>query len=298
MITRLTLRSTLATMVVLSATLAHAQVLYQTGFEAPTYSTTATGSHANLYTGTPFNAATGSIIHAQQGWGYVTETAGSLALAAARLERTVNSAIIQNSVVRSGAQALSIDGSVANQAGFGVFQTVGVSTTNTILDLSVDMLVTGASAQTSQWGLTLLDGSYRDIASLGFYGGFLVAGTGSTTYGLAAPTAIGYNNWASYKLRVNFSAKTMSILLNGAPVSTLQNLPLRNDITFTPTTYALGLGGQVPEGAPYTTTPERAFFDNVTVAAAPEPTTLALLSIGGTLVVLGRRRLQTQRREN
>ena len=292
MISRLSTRAALVALVAVTTVSAQAQVLYQTGFEAPTYSTTASGgSYTNPYTGTSFSAATGSIIHAQQGWGYVTESGGTLAQSGARLERTVNSATIQSSVVRSGAQALQLDGSVANQSGFGVFQPIVVSTTNSVLDVTFDMLVSNPSAQVGQWGIQVVDGSNRNIAALGFVQGILVAGTGTTGFGTTPPiTPVGYNNWANYKLSINFFTKTMSVALNGLPVSSMQNLPLRSDIVFTPTTGAVAWGGQVPIGAPYTTVPERAYLDNFSVSSAPEPGTFALLSLGGTLVIVRRRR--------
>jgi hypothetical protein len=292
MISRLFIRTALVALVAAPTVSAQAQMLYQTGFEAPTYSTTATGgSYTNPYTGASFSAATGSIIHAQQGWGYVLEAGGTNAQSGARIERVINSAIIQSSVARSGAQALQIDGSIANQNSFGVYQPVGVSTTNSILDVTFDMLVSNPAAQAGQWGVQVVDSAFRNIAAVGFVQGILVAGTGTTAYGTTPPlTGIGYNNWANYKLSINFFTKTMSIALNGLPVSSMQNLPLRSDISFTATTGAIALGGQVPLGAPYTTVPERAFFDNVTASTAPEPGTFALLSLGGTLVILRRRR--------
>ncbi|MBB6050568.1 PEP-CTERM sorting domain-containing protein [Armatimonas rosea] len=287
MITRLALRSTLATLVALSATLAQAQTIFSTGFEAPGYSATATSTVFNPYTGGTFTTSPGAIHNA--GWETLF-TPGTNAQQAVNYPNALNASQIQTATVRTGSQALRSDGAVAQQTIFGTATGIGVSTSTGILDLSFDMLVTAPSAQTGQWGLSVFDQGLREIASLGFYGGFLVGGSGATTYGLASPTAVGYNNWANYGLRVNFSAKTMSILLNGTPISTLQNLPLRNDINFTARTGYLGLGGQAPLGAAYTTTPERAFFDNVTASTAPEPGTLALLSLGGTLVVLRRRR--------
>jgi hypothetical protein len=295
MITRLTLRSALATMLVLSATLAQAQTIFSTGFEAPGYSATATSTQFNPFTGGTFTTSPGAVINSA--WGALFTT-GTIAEQAISYPNAVNASQVQTATVRTGSQALRVDGVIAQQQVFGASTDIGVSTSAGILDIRCDMLVTAASAQTGQWGISLFDQSFRGIASVGFYGGFLVAGTGLTSYGLASPTPVGYNNWANYGLRVNFSAKTMSVLLNGTPVSTLQDLPLRNDITFTPSTRLVGLGGQAPIGAPYNTTPERAFFDNLSVAAAPEPTTLVLLSLGGTFVVLGRRRLQIQRREN
>lgn len=288
MISRLVLRTALTALTATSAALAHAQVtLYTTGFEAPTYSTTATGNFTNPYDGNPLVLGAGVLTNSNQNWGTFFDTVGA---PGPNYDRAIKSAVVQTGVVKSGAQALKIDGAVANQGVFGAYQAISRPTSGGILDIAFDMQVGGASVQAGQWGTSLFDNNFNAIASVGFYQGILVAGSGLNIYGAAPPfTVVGYNNWANYKLSVNFFTKTMSIALNGLPVSSMQNLPLRNDIAFTANTAAVGLGGQTPIGAPYTSTPERAYFDNLAVSSAPEPGTLAFLAVGGALVIVRRR---------
>jgi hypothetical protein len=284
------------TIVSLSPAQAQAPIVYATGFEAPAFSTTAVGTFPNVYTGTPFTTVPGALAASpadQWGLGW-DDIPGNIPQSAINYENCVNSATVQTSVVRSGAQALKVDGTVANQKVFTAFKGLPLSTVNTVYDFNFDMQVSGASAQAGQWGLTVVDENSARIASLGFYQGILVAGSGTSLYGLGPFTPIGYDNWATYKLSVNFFTKTMSVALNGFPISSMQNLPLRNDITFTSTLAGVGLGGQAPDGAPYTTTPERAYFDSFSVTSAPEPGTLAFLALGGTLVVTRRRSVKKE----
>lgn len=300
MITRLTLRSTLATMVALSATIAQAQVLYQTGFEAPTYSTTATVSlsiPSNLGGGS-FTSLPGSIYYANsQGDPWVV--AASPNLNATNFRAASLSSTVQSSTVQAGTQALKIDGAVANQDIFGPVK--GLSqTTGGIWDIEFAMRVDNpGTTNIAQWGFGIYNDN-QNIAALGFVGGFLGVASGPTIgysplTGFFTP--VNYSVWNNYRLRLNFVTNMMSVALNGVNVPGFQNLAMRTDVARTGMRPNIILGGQVPFGSSYTSTTEVAFFDNVTVAAAPEPTTLALLSLGGTLVILRRRR-QTQRREN
>ncbi|WP_309708952.1 PEP-CTERM sorting domain-containing protein [Armatimonas sp.] len=293
MISRLVSRLSLTALMVTLSTLAHAQatVIYSTGFEAPTFSTTATATIPNFYTGAPFTTVPGALAASPADqWGLAWEDIpGNIPQSIINYEASVNSATVQSGVVRSGTQALKVDGAVANQRLSTAFKGLPLSTVNRVYDFNFDMRVSGASAQVGQWGVTIIDQNSARIASLGFYQGILVAGSGASLYGLGPFTPIGYDNWATYKLSVNFFTNTMSVALNGFPISSMQNLPLRNDITFTSTLAGVGLGGQAPDGAPYTTTPERAYFDSFSVTSAPEPGTLAFLVLGGMLVIARRR---------
>jgi hypothetical protein len=296
MISRLVIKTAFAASVltaILSASQAHAQTLYSTGFEAPAFSTTTTGTFPNFYTGVPFTTVPGAVSTSNTDvWGNIWErTTGNNVQNAINYENSLNSATVQAGVVRSGEQALKVDGIAADQDEFAAFKELYLSTSEGIYDISFDMRVSGADVLAGQWGLTLIDLNGNSVAGLGFYDGILVAGSGTTIYGLGPVTPIGYDNWANYKLRVNFTARTISVALNGLPISSLQNLPMTTEFIYTAQTAGFGLGGQTPNGAPYFITPEHAYFDNVSVAAAaPEPGTLGLLVLGGTLVVVRRAR--------
>nr|WP_309695059.1 PEP-CTERM sorting domain-containing protein [Armatimonas sp.] len=298
MISRLVSRLSLTALMVTLSTLAHAQatVIYSTGFEAPTFSTTATANLINPFTGVPYTTVPGALgASTADQWGLIfQQVPGNNAQSGANFQNSVNSATVQTSVVRSGTQALKVDGVVGNQNSFGGFKSFALSTVSSIYDFSFDMRVSGASAQAGQWGFSLADQNNNSLASLGFYSGVVVAGSGSLIYGLGPVTPVGYDNWVSYRLRVNFTARTLSVALNGAPISSLQNLPMRSDITYTSLTTGFALGGQAPTGAPYTTTPEIAYFDNLSITSAPEPGTLAFLALGGTLVVTRRRSVKKE----
>ena len=267
-----------------------AQTIFSTGFEAPGYSATATSTQTNPYTGSPYTAGSGALINSSQGWLPLWYT-DPPAQAPTNFENAVNAATIQTSVVKSGTQALKVDGVTANQIVFGASQDLPISTAAGIYEFSFDMLASGASVtNTGQWGLYLLDSNFNAIATLGFYGGFgglVGAGTATDEYFAPGPS---YNTWANYKLTLNLTAKTMSVALNGAPVSSMQGLAISGYSTSS--TLTMAVGGQVPVAATpfYTTTPERAYFDNLTVSSAPEPGSLVLLALGGTLVIVQRRR--------
>lgn len=285
------------TIISLSPAQAQAPIVYATGFEAPAFSTTATATLPNFYTGTPFITVPGALAASPSDqWGLAwDDIPGNIPQSAINYENAIHSATVQTSVVRSGAQALKIDGTVANQRLFTAFKGLPLSTVNRVYDFNFDMQVSGASLQAGQWGMTMIDQNSARIASLGFFQGILVVASGASLYGVAPPfTFASYDAWNQYKLSVNFFTNTMSVALNGVPISTMQNLPLRNDITFTPTLAGVGLGGQTPDGAPYTTTPERAYFDNFSVSSAPEPATLGLIVLGGTLVIVRRRSVKKE----
>jgi hypothetical protein len=289
MVTRLLLRSALIATAALSPCLAQAQTIFSTGFEAPDYSATATSTQTNPYTGSPYTAGSGAVINSSQGWLPLWST-DPPAQAPTNFENAVNAAAVQTSVVKSGTQALKVDGVTANQIVFGAAQDLPVSTAAGLYEFSFDMLVAGASVtNTGQWGLYLLDFDFNPIATLGFYGGFgglLGAGTATDEYFAPGPS---YDTWANYKLTLDLTAKTMSVALNGIPVSSMQSLAISGYNTSS--TLTMAVGGQVPVAATpfYTTTPERAYFDNLTVTSAPEPGTAVLLMLGGTLVIVRRR---------
>jgi hypothetical protein len=270
------------TLLTLSLTTLPAQAqVYATGFEAPTFSTTATANVTNFINGTGFTTVPGALAASPADqWGLIWEP-GTAAQEAINYVNSLNSATVQTSVVNTGSQALQVDGAVAAQGTFGALHSYNASATSGVQTFSFDMRVGNANAQAGQWGFSLIDSNFNFVASLGFYSGIVVGGSGTSIYGLNAPTFVNYDTWANYRLNVNFDNRTFSAFVNGAPIADIQNRPLRTDITIAPGTAGIILGGQTPLGAPYPTTPERGYFDTLSAGAAPEPGTLALLALGG-----------------
>lgn len=280
--------------VIVTPASSQAQTIYSTSFEAPTHSTTGT---IPLFIppslgGGSFTSVPGSIFYGSgQGdpWGLIY-TSGATAT---NFKAAADSLTIQNSVVApsGGSQALKVDGFVANQGSFGAMKNLNVAM-GSVVDLQFAMRVDNAGAQVGQWGLALYNELGESLASVGFYGGYLVAGSGLTIYsplsGEIMP--VNYFGWNTYRLKVDFVAKTLSVALNGTPISGFQDKALRNDIPLTGKQLIVGLGGQTPIGSGYSSVQERGYFDRFSAGVAPEPGTLALLTLGGTLVVVRRRR--------
>jgi hypothetical protein len=110
-ISRFASHAALVATLALSATLAHAQVLYSTGFEAPAFSSTATANLINPFTGAPYTTVPGALgVSTIDQWGLFFErVTGNNAQSGVNFQNSVNCATIQTSVVRSGAQALKVD---------------------------------------------------------------------------------------------------------------------------------------------------------------------------------------------
>jgi len=120
--------------------------------------------------------------------------------------------LVENTLVQSGSQAVSVDGSVTCQSG----PYHSDSSTGPLIELSAGIYIASSSSQT-QW----------QFAGLGpglapFIGGVGILGTGqivAITAGLPTVGTWTYNAWNNLDFLFNFSTQTYAITLNGVPLA-------------------------------------------------------------------------------
>jgi hypothetical protein len=233
---------------------AAAGILYQTGFENPPFTTGA--------------------VAGQDGWQVFGISAG---------------ATVQNSVAKTGTQALLVNGAATpnNQTGpwhSDPFDTT-TSTNNTIV-VDADVLLTSSSNQTA-WQFAAL------TPNLGtFFGGFNPLADGRLqliTAGFPVTTpVITRDVWNHFEVRYDFPDQTFDVLINNNLVA--ENLPFLTPQTVYGTFLFDTFGGGNDQG----------YLDNLliqdvpTPQPTPEPSAIVLLGIGG-LTLLGYR-LRRRRR--
>ncbi len=180
-----------ATTVVLTVSaLAAPGTLYSTGFENP-----------------PFTLGN---LAGQDGW-QVSSVCGLTGPA---------TGLVENTLVQSGSQAVSVDGSVTCQSG----PYHSDSSTGPLIELSAGIYIASSSSQT-QW----------QFAGLGpglapFIGGVGILATGqivAITAGLPTVGTWTYNAWNNLDFLFNFSTQTYAITLNGVPLAS--GLPFCGD---------------------------------------------------------------------
>jgi uncharacterized repeat protein (TIGR01451 family) len=128
--------------------------------------------------------------------------------------------LVENTLVQSGSQAVSVDGSVTCQSG----PYHSDSSTGPLVELSAGIYIASSSNQT-QW----------QFAGLGpglapFIGGVGILGTGqivAITAGLPTVGTWTYNAWNNLDFLFNFSTQTYAITLNGVPLAS--GLPFCGD---------------------------------------------------------------------
>jgi len=184
----------LASLALATATVAHAQIIYQTGFENP-----------------PFVVGP---IAGQDSWS-VFGTAAAVT--------------IQTSVVKTGTQAVLIDASLApGQTGPWRNAPFDTSTSsNKIVTIDADVYLASGSTNDA-WQFAALSPNLSN-----FIAGFnaLVDGTLQLItpgFPVTGPV-ITRDTWMHYTLRMNFAAQTFDVLINNSPVAT--SLPIRNSET-------------------------------------------------------------------
>jgi hypothetical protein len=218
----------------------YATNLFSTGFESPTY---ATG---------PLNG--------QGGWANATP------------------AVVENSVVFAGSQAVAIDSTGAATSIFS--QGLNYDSTvdpNQIVVFDVEFME-GAAANNPTWDIFIVDGNAGFIDQLAVRGQLVAFGTNSTV-------SITPGVWNDFQLVFNFSNETVDAYLNSAFVS--------SGVFGSPSTTitAFGAGINSTFNPPDTAT---AYYDNFSVTSvSPEPGSAMFVLAGAAILVpLARRRLK------
>jgi hypothetical protein len=240
-----------AALVGLAAVSCQAVPIYFTGFENP-----------------PFTLGP---INGQAGW-FVFSASGQ-----------TSDPVIENTLVESGLQAVSVDGFVTGQTG----PVWAPNLTLPVLDMSADVFL-GSSSSQSAWQFASIG-----LNGLGFAGGIdvhsdnsIVAITGNYTTVLGTWTR---DSWHHVDLVLNYSSQTYSVILDGSTIG--------SGLAF------CGNNSGPCNGAPVTTMGWDIFdtfgngndigaMDNFSVSTpVPEPSSLMLLASGlvGGLALLRRK---------
>ncbi len=253
------------------------------GFEAPFY------SPGPLVGGAP-----------QQGWLTTDLNDGS-----------TPAAVIQNSVVFQGAQALQVVGpNLANDFLFS-YQTFWYHDPSSQGILPYNPVANGHPFLIVRWR-QMLDGVFNQVGQMPFAGIFLEGLTASgtqqmitsvlysndgrvraiTTGGSSVQSGVltdPFNRWIEFQALFNFSTQRFGVTADGVPV--LSNVAFRNSVGTTNRLVELGIQASAIDLISPAPT-NNAFFDNfmVTAQAIPEPTTCLLVGCAGMGYWVYRRR--------
>lgn len=201
---------------------ANATTVYSTGFENP-----------------PFTLGS---LNGQNGWA----TFGNANI------------VVQNSVVKSGLQAVEIDAGT-NQSGPLHFDSPG---TGVVVRLQADIYLTTSSNETA-WQFGVYNG----------FGGINILPDGSLQ--IAAPgfpvtgPLVNRDVWNNFRIDYNEVTGHFNVFLNGTPVAT-------NEAMFNGFAYSFATLNSFG----YTGANDKAFLDNFSVNTVPEPSSLLLLGSG------------------
>lgn len=226
------------------------QTIYSSGFESPTYHT---GS-----------------LYVQDGW----VEANSI---------SPNKVTVQNSIARSGTQALQIDaaGIPAGQENakrdFG-YDPLGSGTP--VVTLSFDMYLTSAGTQAAGWTMAALNPTEGILSVVAVLSNNSLIALNSGAY-VPLGVTITRDTWHTYSMQLDFGNKNYDVYYDGVLVG--------SDLGFmdtAPTTSIVGLVGVQSAGSGT----DKGYFDNVLVTSAPEPGSVVLLGLALPLVGLVRRR--------
>lgn len=218
------LKKTLVMFAVLAlyTTVAHATVIYSTGFENP-----------------PFTLGA---LNGQNGW----STFGNA------------NVIVQNSIVKSGSQAIEIDAGT-NQSGPLHHDSPGAGV---VVSIQADIYLASSSNETA-WQFGVYNG----------FGGINILTNGelqilTPAFPVTGPL-VSRDVWNNYRIDYNEVTGQFNVFLNGAAVAT--NEPMFSGFSYSFAT--LNSFG-------YTGANDRAFMDNFSVSTVPEPSSLMLLCSG------------------
>jgi hypothetical protein len=218
----------------------YATNLFSTGFEPPTYTTG------------PLNG--------QGGWTNTTP------------------AVVENSVVFAGSQAVAIDSTGASQSIFGQGLNYNSAVDpNQVVVFDVEFMES-ATGNDPTWDIFVVDGNAGFIDQLAVRGQVVAFGTNTTV-------SITPGVWNDFQMVLNFSNQTVDAYLNSVFVSEGNFGSPSTTIT------AFGAGINSTFNGPDTAT---AYFDNFSVTSvSPEPGSAIFVLVGtAVLVPLVRRRLK------
>lgn len=227
----------IALMLVVSTPAAHGSVLYSTGFEPPTFTL---GSLAG-----------------QDGWSVFGPA----------------TVLVENTLVQSGLQAVSVDGSAGNQSG----PYHSDFSTGPLLQLSAGIYIASSSTH-SEWQFAGLGSGLTP-----FLGGIDILNTGqieAITAGFPVVGTLTYDTWNNVSFLFNITTQTYSITLNGVVVDSSapfcgDNGPCGGAHV---SSYGVGLFDTFGGGN------DKGYIDNYSVVenptSTPEPSSFALFGSG------------------
>lgn len=235
---------------VAASTSARASVFYATGFESPQF---ATG---------PF-----PVYPANPDWGAWGVTGASS---------------IQTGVIHTGTQAVLIDASAANTTQSGIW--TEHENLGSLVTVSADVYLQSSSDPTA-WQFAAYD---WNESTWWFVGGFNPLSDGrlqliTAGFPQTAPV-VTRDAWNNYRAVFDLESQTFDAYINNSLVA--------GDVPFlSPTTYVRGFQFDTfgREGNPNPPN-DRAYFDNFSFQAVPEPMRGVMLTLGATAILLRRRR--------
>lgn len=185
---------------------------------------------------------------------------------------TASAAKVQTAVTHAGSQAVAIDASPIPSSAWYVkdlsFNPITAGTP--IVTVAWSMRVDTGSLLSSAWGVDVYG---SDGARVGY---IQVDSTNTVKFaGSATTTTITRGTWYDFALVFDYAAHTYQGFLNGTTVAPAATMPSYN---------GFGDADLACWGAGY----DKAYFDDYSVVATPEPASLGLLALGA-LTVLRRR---------
>jgi len=191
-------------------------------------------------------------------------------------------ATVQNTVVATGSQAAEVDASLVGAQQTGPYRIDPFDTSmssNKVVVMQADVRLSSSTTETA-WQFAAL----TDLAH--FIGGFNVLPDGQLQlitpgFPLTA-SVVARDTWNHYEVLYDFGSDTFDVLINNTLIASNEPF-LTNE-----TVFGLGLFDTFGSGN------DQGFLDNYSVTTLPEPSSLALLALGG-LALAGWRRWKRKR---
>lgn len=180
-----------------------------------------------------------------------------------------------------GTQSVLADGTVGGSNwSFVVASHDAGASSDKVVVIQWDMYIetAGAAGPSGLWGIDVYDDTVARVVALGVDDQGEVTSLDSNGADAGSGSFVNRDEWNTYAIRIDYVSHTASLWLNNAMVMDGIDTSAATDVF---SDADIWVGGGLGD---------RAFYDNYTVNAVPEPATLAALGLGAAALLRRRRK--------